>query len=232
MICIILAGGIGSRLRKAVPDLPKCLAPVAGRPFLEWQIKLLELAGITHFLLALGHKSEAVVAAIEDTWAKGAAITCVIEPEPLGTAGAISNAMRTAQVEEALVINGDTLIKGSLAPLMTALDLNQGEYMRMGIVRLPDCGRYGAVSLGEKDKVIEFREKTEGRSGFVNAGIYRVNGRALSHAACRPVSLENDVLPKLVNARQLRACQLAGPFIDMGVPEDYQYLSSCYQDFF
>ena len=231
MICIILAGGIGSRLQEAVPDLPKCLAPVAGRPFLEWQIKSLELAGITHFLLALGHKSEAVLAAIEDTWTKRAAVTCVIEPEPLGTAGAISNAMRTAQIEEALVINGDTLIKGSLTPLMAALDLSQCEYMRMGIVRVGNCGRYGAVSLGANDKVIEFREKAEGRPGFVNAGIYRVNSRALAHAACRPASLENDVLPKLVNARQLRACQLRGPFIDMGVPDDYRFLSSYYQDF-
>ena len=113
--CIVLAGGLGTRLRDAVPDRPKCLAPVGEHPFLELQLRALAAQGINRFVLSLGYMADMIQAAVKD-FAVDAYIDCVVEPHPLGTGGAILHAMRHSKLDEAIAVNGDTMVNADLYP--------------------------------------------------------------------------------------------------------------------
>jgi D-glycero-alpha-D-manno-heptose 1-phosphate guanylyltransferase len=229
--CIILAGGLGTRLRSAVPDLPKCLAPVGGRPFLEWQLRSLTQRGVTHFVLALGHGAEQVREALCEPWAQELAIDYVIERETLGTGGAALYAMNDAGLDEALVANGDTFLGGSLAAMLSPLDLHGGELMRIATVAVADRARFGGVAVDGAGHVTAFLEKGQADAGPINAGLYRINRRALDGSAERSFSMETLVMPRLVAQRALGAREVSGPFIDIGIPEDYRYFNEHYQDY-
>ena len=228
--CIILAGGLGTRLRSAVPDLPKCLAPISGRPFLELQLRSLAQRGVTHFVLALGHGAEQVREALDQPWAQHLAIDYVIEREALGTGGAALYAMNEAGLDEALVANGDTFLGGSLAAMLLPLDLDSGELMRIATVTVTDRARFGGVAVDEAGHVNAFLEKGQANAGPINAGLYRINRRALDSAE-RSFSMETLIMPRLVAQGALDARELSGPFIDIGIPEDYRYFNEHYQDY-
>jgi D-glycero-alpha-D-manno-heptose 1-phosphate guanylyltransferase len=228
--CIILAGGLGTRLRSAVPDLPKCLAPISGRPFLELQLRSLAQRGVTHFVLALGHGAEQVREALRQPWAQQLAIDYVIEREALGTGGAALYAMNEAGLDEALVANGDTFLGGSLAEMVSSLDLDGGELMRIATVAVPDRTRFGGVAVDGARHVTAFLEKGQADSGPINAGLYRINRRAFGGAE-GSFSMETLVMPQLVAQRALGAREVSGPFIDIGIPEDYRYFNEHYRDY-
>jgi D-glycero-alpha-D-manno-heptose 1-phosphate guanylyltransferase len=218
--CIVLAGGLGTRLRGAVPDLPKCLAPVAGRPFLEWQLQGLERQGVDRFVLSLGHQADRVASAVHN-FNVAAPIECVIESEPLGTGGAVLHAMRQVGLHEALAVNGDTDITAELGAMLLPLDLHGGERARLSAVRVADRARYGGVEL-DANTVLRFVEKGRRDAGLINAGLYRLHLSAFEGlVAGTRFSMEMDVMPRLLPARALRAAVLEGTFIDIGVPEDY-----------
>jgi len=219
--CIVLAGGLGTRLRSAVPDLPKCLAPVGGRTFLEIQLETLAAAGIGPFVLSLGHLADAVLEAVQ-RFRLADRIDCVTEDRPLGTGGAILNALQERAIDEALVANGDTFIDADLAAMLTPLALASGEQARMAVMAVPDRARFGGVSVAG-GVVTGFSEKGSGGPGWINAGLYRVHRHAFD--ACAPgsnFSMEAEIAPRLVAARALHAATLTGSFIDIGVPEDYR----------
>jgi D-glycero-alpha-D-manno-heptose 1-phosphate guanylyltransferase len=229
--CIILAGGLGTRLRSAVPDLPKCLAPIDGRPFLEWQLRSLAQRGVTHFVLALGHGAEQVQEALGQLWAQQLAIDYVIEREALGTGGAALFAMNEAGLDEALVANGDTFLGGSLAAMLAPLDLEGGELMRIATVAVPDRARFGGVAVDGAGHVTAFLEKGQADAGPINAGLYRINRRALDGHADRSFSMETLIMPHLVAHRAHVARELSGPFIDIGIPDDYRHFNAHYRDY-
>lgn len=218
--CIVLAGGLGTRLRSAVPDRPKCLAPVGARPFLALQLQMLRRRGIQRFVLALGHGAAAVRDAV--TGFGGAArIDMVVEPSPLGTGGAVQHALRAWGLAEALVVNGDTWIDADLAGLLHPL--GEGEMMRLGLVNVADRGRYGGVELDGGGRVARFVPSGQPGPGLINAGIARLRIAAFDAVAGRvPCSLEVDVLPVLAGRGALGGVLLDGDFIDIGVPEDYR----------
>lgn len=229
--CIVLAGGRGTRLAGEVPHLPKCLAPVAGQPFLHWQLRALRRAGITDVVLSLGHLHEAVLRWCEQTGAQphgptdGLRLRCVVEPQPLGTGGAVRHAMAQLGLAEALVTNGDTLLDGPLAPMQAPLQ--PGEWLRLATVQVADRSRFGGVAVAADGRVTGFTEKGGGGPGCINAGLYRVGADALALApAAAAFSLEADWLPALAARGALRAAALAGGFIDMGVPDDYHRLQA------
>lgn len=220
-VCIVLAGGLGTRLRSVVQDLPKCLAPVDGRPFLEIQLETLAAQGVGRFILSLGYLAPLVEQAAR-AFRLADRIGVVVEPQALGTGGAVLHAMQSTGTAEALVANGDTHLEAPLAAMLEPLAAAQGEQLRMAVVPVPDRQRFGGVVLGEDGTVEGFAEKGRQGPGPINAGLYRV-GRA-AFEGFEPgstFSMENDVFPRLVARRALKAAPLEGSFIDIGVPDDY-----------
>lgn len=229
--CIVLAGGLGTRLRSAVPDLPKCLAPIAGKPFLEWQLRSLADRGVAHFVLALGHGADQVMQAIAQPWASGLKIDAVIERELLGTGGAARFAMDEAGLDDALIANGDTFLGGPLDAMLAPLALADGESMRIATVQVPDRARFGGVAVDEARRVEAFLEKGQTGAGPINAGLYRIHRRAFDGEAAGAFSMETSVMPRLVARGALQAREMAGPFIDIGIPEDYRLFDARVQDY-
>lgn len=218
--CIVLAGGLGTRLKSAVPDLPKCLAPVGARPFLEIQLQSLARQGFTRFVLSLGHQADLVQAAV-GRFRVDAAIECIVESAPLGTGGAVAFAMREAGLAEAAVVNGDTFLDADLAAMLQPLQRGAGEQFRMATIAVPDRARFGGVAL-DGSVVTAFVEKGHGGPGLINAGLYRLHVDAFAgFAPGTAFSMETQVMPALLPRRALRAATLQGAFIDIGVPEDY-----------
>jgi D-glycero-alpha-D-manno-heptose 1-phosphate guanylyltransferase len=229
--CIILAGGLGTRLRSSVSDLPKCLAPIAGRPFLEWQLRSLAERGVVHFVLALGHGAAQVLKSLDQPWARDLSIDTVIERELLGTGGAARFAMDQAGLNDALIVNGDTFLGGSLGAMMAPMDLAGGERMRIATVQVPDRVRFGGVAVDNAHHVIAFLEKGQSGEGQINAGLYRAHRQAFDGEPLGAFSMETSVMPKLVAQLSLRAYELEGPFIDIGVPDDYRLFDTCVHDY-
>lgn len=220
------------RLRSAVPDLPKCLAPIAGRPFLEWQLRSLVERGVESFVLALGYGAEHVLRELENSWANSLSIRTVTEQELLGTGGAALFAMQETGLEEVLIANGDTFVGGSLQEMLLPLDLNQGELMRIATVQVTDRSRFGGVSVNADKNVIAFLEKGQAGGGLINAGLYRIHHEAFGIEAKRYLSMETQVMPNLIINSNLKACEVTGPFVDIGVPEDYNFFDRCIFEYF
>jgi D-glycero-alpha-D-manno-heptose 1-phosphate guanylyltransferase len=226
--CIVLAGGLGTRLRSVLPDLPKCLAPVNGRPFLERQLELLTRQGIDRFVLSLGYGADQVEN-LAAQWHGKFDVETVVEREPLGTGGAIRFAMESAGLDEALVINGDTWVGGDLSAMIEPL--RQDELLRMAIVEVPDRGRFGGVAVNDEGRVERFIEKGQAGPGPINAGLYRVAKPAFGASDRGAFSFETQTMVRLTSAGQVRACQVGGPFIDIGVPDDYAAFCAKYGEF-
>jgi D-glycero-alpha-D-manno-heptose 1-phosphate guanylyltransferase len=219
-VCIVLAGGLGTRLRSAVADRPKCLAPIGSRPFLQIELESLLAAGVDEVVLSLGHMADLVVAESR-RWPLQGRIRHVIETSPLGTGGAIAHAMDSLGLEEVLVANGDTHLDGKIAGMLAALDRGAGERLRMALVHVIDRGRFGGVEIDSSARVGRFLEKGQHGPGLINAGLYRLLRTALPDRHPGSYSLEADVLPTLVAQRAVTALPIDGRFTDIGVPDDY-----------
>jgi D-glycero-alpha-D-manno-heptose 1-phosphate guanylyltransferase len=221
-VCIVLAGGLGTRLRSVVSDRPKCLAPVGNRTFLALQLEMLAARGIDRFVLSLGHMAPMVQQAIVPLQSQ-LRVEAVTEPEPLGTGGAILYAMHHANISECMVTNGDTWLEADFSALLAPLDSGQHEKLRMGCIVVADRSRYGGVAFEGSGLVAGFLPKGAEGSGPINAGFYRVQRSAFNGwSVGARFSLELDVLPGLVAAGAVRAMPLDGTFIDIGVPDDYR----------
>jgi D-glycero-alpha-D-manno-heptose 1-phosphate guanylyltransferase len=224
--CIVLAGGLGMRLRSVVPDLPKCLAPIDGVPFLGWQLRSLAGRGVNHFVLALGYGADNVLESLRQPWARGLSIDTVIEREALGTGGAARNAMDEAGLDDALIVNGDTFLGGSLQEMLAPLDLQGGELMRIATVQVQDRSRFGGIVVENAHTVSAFLEKGQAGAGLINAGLYRIHRHALDWDKMKSYSMETHVMPLMAAKTALKARELAGPFIDIGVPDDYHLFAT------
>jgi D-glycero-alpha-D-manno-heptose 1-phosphate guanylyltransferase len=227
-VCIILAGGLGTRLRSVIPDKPKCLAPIGNKSFLEIQLGLLKHQGIDNFVLSLGHMANLVQEEVEklrDEFNIG----YVIEETPLGTGGAVLHVMNTLNIEEAMVTNGDTFLGGDLSAMLIPLNLSNNELCRMAVIEVPDMMRYGGVELNG-DRLIGFKEKGQTGVGLINAGFYRLRNQAfLTTQLPAASSFETSLMPSLSNQNKVTASVIAGEFIDIGVPEDYTKFCNYHQ---
>jgi D-glycero-alpha-D-manno-heptose 1-phosphate guanylyltransferase len=211
---IILAGGLGTRLAGTIGDLPKPMAPVAGRPFLEWQLDALARRGVARVILSVGHRREAVEGHFGARYG-ALAIAYAREDSPLGTGGAVVNAMESVQGDAAFVLNGDTFIRAPLA----ALESRPGCAIAMLVARVPDAARFGTVVVTDQ-RVAGFREKAGGGPGLVNSGVYWIAKRALAGLTARgPFSLERDFMEPRVAELAMCAVVTDEPFVDIGVPE-------------
>ncbi len=217
---IILAGGLGTRLRDTVPGLPKCMAPVAGRPFLFYLINYLRSQGIGKFVFSLGHLHELV----EDYLAAEFATLdyqCSIEKEPLGTGGAILLACNKVTEKNVAVVNGDTLFRADLHRASLFHDHQMAECTIL-LKPMKDFDRYGVVQLNPEQLVTAFREKQFYASGHINAGVYLLHvPRFQDEELPGKFSFEKDYLEKYFDRRRIYGQIQDVYFIDIGVPSDY-----------
>jgi len=222
---IILAGGLGTRLRSAVPDLPKCLAPVGGRPFIGYVTDYFRQAGIRHFIFALGYKHSAFDDFFRQTFPDGG-YTISLEQEPLGTGGAIRQACTLGSEKTVLILNGDTFFRIALDSL-SAFHRQQAADCSLCLKPMRDFDRFGVVEQDAGQRVTLFREKQYYAEGLINGGVYALCRERFLHEDLPPVfSFEKDYLEKVLVTR--RVCGLVQDtyFIDIGIPEDYRRIQN------
>lgn len=220
---IILAGGKGTRLQSVVSEVPKPLAPVAGRPFLDYQFDLLQAApSLGRVVLAIGHLAERVIAHYSGDRKPGFDLAFAVETELLGTAGAVRNALPLTSSAQVLVLNGDSIFHWDVEALR-ARHQKSGAQATISLLEVEDVSRYGAVAV-EDGFVTSFQEKSEiARPGTINAGVYLFERVVLEGiAANQVVSMERDILPGLAARRALAALAFKSDFIDIGLPETYK----------
>lgn len=218
---IILAGGLGTRLRSAVPDLPKCMAPVAGRPFLYHVINSLRNQGIERIVFSLGYKHEVIEQYLHDEFA-ALDYDCAIESEPLGTGGAIKLASSHCKPGTVVVVNGDTIFKIDLAELEQK-HFDSDAICSMALKPMQDFDRYGSVITDDAGHVISFEEKKWKENGNINGGVYLLN-RSLFANNVFPerFSFETDFLQQEKFKPGIFGFVDDGYFIDIGIPEDFE----------
>jgi D-glycero-alpha-D-manno-heptose 1-phosphate guanylyltransferase len=217
---IILAGGRGTRLQSIVPDLPKPLAPVQGRPFVAWVLDSLERQGIRRVILATGYKAVLVRETLGLRWGR-MDLEYAAEASPLGTGGAIANAARLIEGDSAFVVNGDSYLELDYAAFAVAMR-DSGARIGMALAQVPDVARYGVVQV-QDTHVVGFNEKGGGGPGWINAGVYwLVRAVWESVDATRACSFEREILTAEASRRNVRAYTVTRGFIDIGIPGDYQ----------
>lgn len=224
MQAILLAGGLGTRLRSVVSDRPKPMALIEGKPFMEYVVHELSRYGINEIVFAVGYKGSMVEEYFGDGSAFGVRASYAYEEELLGTAGAIKNAGKKVSDEWFFVLNADTFYQLDYRRLIAVRDRKNLDFALV-LRRVPDVSRYGRAVLCE-DMLVEFNEKTtEPVPGTINGGVYLMSRRLLEEIPDGKVSLENEMIPRWMATekagRRLGGIVNDGYFIDIGVPEDY-----------
>ena len=218
---IVLAGGLGTRLRSVVSDLSKCMAPVAGKPFLYYVIAHLQKEGINSFIFSVGYKSESIISYIKNEYPNITA-QFSIEEEPLGTGGAINLALKKSIEKNVLACNGDTLFSVSVSQLNT-LHLKHNSDCTLCLKPMNDFDRYGVVETDIDDTIISFKEKKFYEKGLINGGVYALNvDTFLNKDLPEKFSFEKDYLEKFVSEKKMHGLIQNEYFIDIGIPEDYE----------
>lgn len=223
MEAIVLAGGLGTRLRNMVPNLPKPMAPIAGRPFLEILLDSLAAKGFDHVILSLGFMAEKISSHFGNRFAN-MDLTYAVEQEPLGTGGALRLAMNHCRNDHVFIFNGDTFLDLEI----DAVEQQWSRHHHPIIVgrMVPDTARYGRL-LTDNGRVVGLSEKGIAGPGLINAGCYVFNIHQLNGFSLNlPFSLESDYLAIAVNKQRLDIFVTTGHFIDIGVPEDYRRAQS------
>ena len=217
---IILAGGLGTRLKSAIPDLPKCMAPVNGRPFLFYVINYLRSQGIEKFIFSLGYKHEVVEAYLQTEFPTLDFLS-LVEKEPLGTGGAILASCYKTSEQTVLVVNGDTIFKADIENAFREHLKNDSDCTLL-LKPMENFDRYGAVELNEDDSIKRFEEKRFYKMGLINGGIYILNTEQfLAEELPGKFSFEKDYLEKYFETRKIYGSVQDEYFIDIGIPEDY-----------
>lgn len=223
---VVLAGGFGTRVRHLLPGIPKPMAPVLGRPFLDWVLDFLRREGVASAVLSTGHLSEVIAAHYTTGFAGSTRVQCVREETPLGTAGgflhAAFSATGAAETKAWLVLNGDSLTVTHLRPLLNLVDDPSVDGGLLA-VDLPDASRFGTLEVDGDGWLRRFREKQPG-AGLINAGVYLLKSPLLHRAPSeRPLSFETELFPGLIESgARLRVIPCDAAFLDIGTPETLQ----------
>lgn len=221
---VILAGGLGTRLRSTVPDVPKPMASVAGRPFLEHQLDYWIGKGIGRFILSVGYRHDVIVDHFGDQY-KGVELSYVVEREPLGTGGGLLLAVKEQGLTSPfLLLNGDTYFEADWTFLSNFAESNDADCC-FSLFRSNEDGRYMGMDISPQGEILSMKTSAAGLGRLSNGGAYWVRPQALQSAGFelgKPVSLEDDIFPAMLSAgRRLLGVEFCGTFIDIGVPDDY-----------
>jgi len=218
MEAIILAGGQGTRLLPVVSDVPKCMALVAGKPFLYYLLTDLETAGFQNVILSLGYKHEIIETWLENYKTKLKIIT-VVEDTPLGTGGAIKLALSHATKPSVYVFNGDSYLTLDYQELMQ-FHTKKKASATIALKQMFNFDRYGKVEIDGNARIICFGEKQYCESGYINGGVYLMNRNILENFPDK-FSLERDFFEPEANEGKFFGFPAKGYFIDIGTPDDY-----------
>jgi len=221
---IVLAGGLGIRLRSVVSDVPKPMASIGERPFLEYLLDRWIDQGIHRFTLSVGYRHEAITGHFGSVY-RGAAVRYVVEETPLGTGGALLRTLCTFRIDEpVLVLNGDTYFAVDLDTLREFAVRTKAD-VAFALFETSDGERYMSMEVDAEGRILRLRGR-QASPHLANGGVYWLSPEALREQmamAERPLSLEADLFPELLRAgRRLYGRAFAGTFIDIGVPEDYR----------
>lgn len=218
---VILAGGLGTRLRPSVVDRPKVLADVDGRPFLAHVLDQVAEAGVEHAVVCTGYLGDHIEAEFGRTY-RDVTLSYSREHRPLGTAGAVRAALGQVSTEDLLIVNGDSYCDSALAEFHRWC-VRRGFDVALLAVEVPDTSRFGTIGLAGESLVASFVEKQGlAEPGLINAGVYFFKRTVVAELPSTvPLSLEHDVLPRLAPGL-LHARRVSGAFIDIGTPESYR----------
>lgn len=218
---IVLAGGLGTRLRSAIGEFPKSLAPVNGKPFLAYLLGYLKKQGIDSVIISVGYKHELIEQEIGQEF-DGMKIQYVVEEEPMGTGGGLKLALEKTKSEIVFVLNGDTYFDVNLQQLATQHQ-NKKSTCTIALKKMENVERYGSVDIADEDKIIAFHEKQFREVSIINGGIYCINRGILIHYPVgTPFSFEKNYLEKNTPAKNVHGVIFENYFMDIGVPEDYK----------
>jgi D-glycero-alpha-D-manno-heptose 1-phosphate guanylyltransferase len=215
---VILAGGFGTRVAHLLPDIPKPMAPVCGRPFVEWIVRYFAKQGVRDFVLSTGHLAARIESHFQAQPVQGVTVRCRKETTPLGTAGGFLNAVGDQDSTNAgwFVANGDSLVVTDPTVLFRQASAMGWDAAILGL-SLPDASRFGSLAVKDDGTLKAFAEKRPG-AGLINAGVYWFSSQLLSRfSSKRPLSFEFDVFPSLLaDGAVVGVVSVAAPFIDIG----------------
>ncbi len=217
----ILAGGLGTRLRSAVADRPKVLAPVAGRPFAAYLLDSLAAAGVRRAVLLTGFRGDQVRLTLGNRFGE-MELAYSEEASPLGTGGALRAALDQLDSDTIILLNGDSYCRVGLAAFLAFHRRRRAE-ASMALVRVENAARFGRVTTALGGRVTAFAEKeATRRPGWINAGVYLLKRSLISEIPTdRPISLERDLLPGWIRRRTVYGRRGREPFLDIGTPKSY-----------
>jgi len=218
---VILAGGLGTRLKSVIKDIPKPMAEVCGKPFLCYILDFTIKNGIEKVILSVGYKWK-VIKNFFGSQYKNLKLEYAVENTLLGTGGGLKNALKYVNEEEVFVLNGDTFFDIDLN-LFYNLHKSKNSKLSIALKKMENTERYGAVEINENNRIVSFLEKGKRVRGFINGGIYLLNKNFFN--ALSPegnFSLEKDFLEKFYKDHEFYGFPFDGFFIDIGVPEDYE----------
>ena len=233
---LILAGGFGTRLRSVISDIPKPMADINGKPFLSYLFDYIlnQGAGIEELILSVGYKHERII----DYYGNKYGILNLkyaIEDKPLGTGGAIKNAInKFGGDNEILILNGDTFFNIDIKKLYE-FHRNKNSALTIALKKMENSDRYGFIEIDITGKIMKFLEKghIHVMSGFINGGIYILNKSFLDNIEnSYPFSFEKDIIERYYGCGKFYGINFNGCFIDIGVPEDYERAKAILKHFF
>lgn len=232
MQAIILAGGLGTRLKSVVADKPKVLSPVANHPFLYYVIEYLQKQGITEYIFSLGYLSEQVIAYLLSNYAH-LSYTYTIETTPLGTGGGIKNALQLAIENDVLIVNADTFFDVDIS-LMIQQHKAANANCTIALKAMTNFDRYGTVELDDSNNIISFQEKKFTTAGLINGGYLILDKSyflAVTEHLPEVFGYERDFLEPNLQKMIIQGFVSNGYFIDIGIPEDYQKAEQAFVTF-
>ena len=221
---IILAGGLGTRLRPIVSDVPKPMCSVAGQPFLELLMRHWVTKGVSEFILSIGYMASKIINHFGAT-IDGTPIEYIVEEQPIGTGGGLLRALSLYSSDApALLLNGDTFFDVDLDELRRC-HARKAAAVTLSLMRAPEAERYGSVTLGPDGSVHALSTQKAAQRAPANGGVYLLNAAQVSEGyeeSEEVLSFETDILGQLLRrGASLGALVSDAPFIDIGVPEDY-----------
>ncbi|NNJ55355.1 MAG: NTP transferase domain-containing protein [Bacteroidia bacterium] len=224
---IILAGGLGTRLKSVVSDVPKPMAPVAGKPFMEYILQKLPLQNVNQIILSVGYKYEKIKEVYGSAY-QSIPLIYSIEEQPLGTGGGIKLALQKCTSEHCLIVNGDTLFDVDFEQFWQVHNQKQND-ITLALKQIESPDRYGTVVL-EKDRILKFSEKQAGlKQGLINGGLYWLKCNLLSKMPESEIfSFETEFLEKEVTSLRMGGYIDSSLFIDIGIPQDYERAQSLF----
>lgn len=219
MEAIILAGGLGKRLRGVVNDVPKPMADILGKPFLEYIMEYLKKNNVKKVILAIGYKGHVIKDYFGGDY-KGISIMYSEEMEPLGTGGGIKQAIRLCENENNIIINGDTYFDVDLPEMMKQHIMTKSD-LTIATKVMYDFDRYGIVVSDKDKRIIEFKEKKYYNQGNINGGVYICKKELVDEVTENSFSFEKEVLEKKYKIKKFSSFISESYFIDIGIPNDY-----------